>query len=202
MIRRHLLIPALACSIYAADPASAGGGGSDRHIQEAATAYERMAGDIDPNVINGRMYIKATVDLKGIKRIVVDDTMKIARRDRNDAGIAAYRYLSFGGHPGKKMDFRSLKPEGIAYKKEGDDLLIRDYISWTSMEGGAGITAVVIIPNWITLEKRVFRKPNEGGGVDLNDELNNYWAPLSKEGYKKISFELDPKRAAKDMAEK
>lgn len=200
MIPRHLLLAALACRGLAADPPQVQPGGTGGAAdQPVPSAYEEVGGRIDPQVTNGRLYIKAMVDITGIDTLMVDDTVKIKAWDRHDAMIAGCRYLSFAGHPGKRMHFRELKPEGLAFKINDDEMIIKDYMTWEGREGGAGISAVMMVPREMRVIVKSFRIKSAGGAVDLNDELNGNWNRLSADRYGKIVFETDAMQVFKTL---
>lgn len=146
-------------------------------------------------VENGTAYDRVTLDLKGVKKLVLPTEATVRRTGPSEAAqLLMAKELSYGGHPAEAMSIRRTRKElGCAFRKEGTTLTVAIYGEWDSgIEGGAYVRLVAVVPNGIEVEQRPgLSKPLDAGRV---------WNGLSlpADGWTAIPDTPDVNRSARE----
>lgn len=146
-----------------------------------------------PHVENGTAYDRATLDLRGVKKVVLPADATVHRKEPGEsADLFMAKELGFAGHPGETMSVRKTRKKlGCATRKEGLTVLVATHGEWDSgIEGGEYLKLVAVIPDGIEVEQRPgLSKPVDAGRV---------WSGLSlpAEGWKAVTDFPDVNRSA------
>ena len=148
------------------------------------------------NVENGAAYDRASVEL-GVTRTVVVPGTAIVRQTAESGPIRLFmeKRLGFVGHPTELWSIReSRKNMGCAMIVEGDKLVIGTFGEFQTIEGGADMRLVVIVPKGLSVEHR---KGLSGHHSAAESQEEGPYRPAS--GWKAVRDEPDPDRTAQEM---
>jgi hypothetical protein len=127
-------------------------------------------------VENGTLYERARVDVQGVGKVVFPKDA-IVRRTHAPEAIQLFmaKQLQFFGHPPAPINLQSARAYlGCAIRKDGHALLVATYGEWGSMEGGARIHLLALVPEGLPVEQR--------GDLSGARSLANQGAELSSAG--------------------
>jgi hypothetical protein len=137
-----------------------------------------MTGLLDPSVVvsdfapsqkvqNGTAYDRATLDLNGVKKVVLPTEATVrCEGSRGQVQLFMAKRLGFAGHPAENMSVcETRKKLGCASRKEGTMLTVAIYGEWDSgIEGGADMKLVAVVPEGVEVEQRPgLSKPLDAG---------------------------------------
>jgi hypothetical protein len=112
---------------------------------------------IDPNVENGTVYDRATVEIRDALKVVFPENTTI-RRGGNPRKIQLFmaKTRSFAGHPSEIMTLNGIRKEmGCSVRKADRIMVISTYGEWDSgIEGGTRMKLVAIVPEQIQVVPR------------------------------------------------
>lgn len=147
-------------------------------------------------VQNGTAYDRATVDIGSAKTVIVPDTATVRRtREAGQVRLFMAKRLGFAGHPSKSMSIRETRKNmGCAIVVEGDAILIGTFGEYETIEGGADMNLVALIPEGLNVEQR------KGLSGDKSAARNREEGPLRHAiGWKAVLDEPDPDRTAQEQ---
>ncbi len=109
-----------------------------------------------PAVENGVIRETGRLDVSGITTLIIPETATVrVGTASNRVEIRMEKELTFFGHPPHPMDIRKARDYlGCAYKKEGDTVTLATYGEWSSMEGGAQVRLLLLVPPGIAVARR------------------------------------------------
>ncbi len=115
----------------------------------------------NPAVTNGVIHETAALDLSDSAVVVIPETASVEEGPQNGrVEIKLEKVLAFRGHPPHPIHIeRAHGYFGAAYKRESRTLILGTYGEWSSMEGGASIRMLVVVPKKTT----VLRRPRLSG---------------------------------------
>lgn len=147
------------------------------------------------NVENGAAYDLATVDPGTAKTVILPDTT-IVRHTKDPGPIRVFmeKELGFMGHPTELWSIRnSRKNMGCAVMIDGDKLVIGTFGEFETIEGGAHMKLVVIVPDRLSVERR----KGIAGHHSAADSLEE-GAPRPAKGWQAVREEPDHDRTAQE----
>jgi hypothetical protein len=127
-------------------------------------------------VENGTIYERARLDVQGVAKVVFPKDA-IVRRTHGPEAVQLFmaKQLHFFGHPPAPINLQSAHAYlGCAIRKEGDVLTVATYGEWGSMEGGARIHLLALVPEGLPAELR--------GNLSGQQSVANQGAELSGAG--------------------
>jgi hypothetical protein len=127
-------------------------------------------------VENGTVFEQARVDVQGVSKVVLPKDA-IVRRTHAPQSVQLFmaKQLQFFGHPPAPINLRSARAYlGCAFRKDHEALLVATYGEWGSMEGGASMHLLALVPEGLPVEQR----DNLSGA----QSLANHGAELSSAG--------------------
>jgi hypothetical protein len=127
-------------------------------------------------VENGTLYEVARADVHGAAKVVLPKDA-IVRRTRAQEGVQLFmaKQLQFFGHPPGPINLHSAHAYlGCAIRKEGDALLVATYGEWGSVDGGARVHLLALVPEGLPMERR--------GQLSGQQSLANHGAETSTAG--------------------
>lgn len=147
-------------------------------------------------VENGTAYDRATIDLSGVKKVVLPTEAIVHRTEpAGSVQLLMAKQLWFAGHPGETMSIRQTRKKlGCASRKEGTTLTVAIYGEWDSgVEGGAYVKLVAVVPQGVEVEQRPGLSKPLGVG-------NRAWNGLSlpADGWTAIPDTLGVNRSARE----
>ncbi len=143
----------------------------------------------NPEVTNGTLHETAELDISGYSSVVVPETATVEKR--KGAGhieIQMEKEVDFHGHPPHPLRIEKARDYfGVASRKEGDALVLGTYGEWSSIEGGAYVRMLVVVPEEIVVLKRAdlsgensrAKPPDDNSGlaalIDSPEFRRCYW---------------------------
>jgi hypothetical protein len=155
----------------------------------------RLAPSWITNVENGSAFDGAEVEPGDAKTVVLPDTA-ILRRTSEDGPIRLFmeKQLGFAGDPVELWSIReSRKNMGCAVMVEGDKLVIATYGEFQTIEGGAYMRLVAIVPNDLEVERRIGLAGQKSVATSQEEGLVG---PAS--GWQAVHDKPDPSRIAQE----
>jgi hypothetical protein len=161
------------------------------------------------NVQNGSAYDRAAIDLAGTTKLILPHNT-IVRRTGNAGKVELFmkKTLAYSGYPTEPMSIREARKNmGCAVKLEGDALVVATFGEWDSIEGGAHIRLVALVPEGVELEQRKGLSGPDSAGREWQgqyltkpkDAQRGYWyGPASPaDGWTAVPAVPDPDHRAK-----
>lgn len=128
---------------------------------------------IDPNVVNGVAYDKASIAVDGVSTVVVPANA-VVERHRADAtcDITMRKELAVFGHPPERITISDARRNmGCAYRREGNVIYLATFGEFeTDGHGTRSIGLAISAPDDIVVEKR---NGLSGGGSQANDYFSS-----------------------------
>jgi len=127
-------------------------------------------------VENGTVYERARVAMKGVSKVVLPKDA-IVRRTQAPEAIQLFmaKQLQFFGHPPGPINLRSARAYlGCAIRNDNHALLVATYGEWGSMDGGARVHLLALVPEGLPVERR--------GDLSGAQSVANQGAELSSAG--------------------
>jgi len=206
MFRPNLLLTAAAAVALAGCTAAGDAGVPDARDPSLVFDKERAPSD---QVENGTAYDRAAVEPGAAKKLVLPDTATV-RRTTEGSSVRLFlaKHLGFGGHPPEPMSIRDARKNmGCAVKAEGDALVVATFGEFHTIEGGASMKLVAVVPEGLAVEQRPGLSGHASAGREWHgtyltkpaDAKGGYWyGPASPaDGWKGVPDEPDPDRTAR-----
>ncbi len=136
------------------------------------------------NVENGTAYDKAFIKIGNYTKVILPDDAAV-RHDGEQKTLQIYmkKTLSFGGHPPEPISIKQARRYmGCAVQTEKTALVVATYGEWHSIEGGARMRLLLVVPKEVEIEKR----PRLSGEKSIGGDWNGIYLtkPVEvKEGY-------------------
>jgi len=138
-------------------------------------------------IVNGTAFDKAEVDLGDIKSVVVSHNAIVKQMDGiSKMQIYTAKTLCFFGHlsqPNQLTIHGARLNMGCATSREDDTMIIGTYGEWSSIEGGAWIDLIIVLPSGISVEKKKglsgpdssLHKVDDEYVITPKDRVHGFW---------------------------
>ncbi|MBO0697929.1 MAG: hypothetical protein J2P46_06025 [Zavarzinella sp.] len=160
-------------------------------------------------VENGTAYDRAAVDAGAAKKVVLPDTATVRRTaEAGPVRLFMAKHLGFQGHPPEPMSIREARKNmGCAVKAEEDGLVLATFGEFRTIEGGASMKLVAVVPEGLKIEQRKGLSGHDSAGREWHgtyltkpaDAKGGYWyGPASPAGgWRAVPDDRDPDRTAR-----
>jgi hypothetical protein len=155
-------------------------------------------------VENGTVYEHARVDVHGVSKVILPKDA-IVRRAHGPEAIQIFmaKQLQFFGHPPAPINLQSAHTYlGCAIRKEGNTVTVATYGEWGSMEGGARIHLLALVPEGLPVELRGNLSGQQGianqGAEPPGAGPDGYWygARTPAKEWRALPSRPDPEKTA------
>ena len=122
------------------------------HNTRQAIIYAPSA---DPNVKNGTAFDRGTLPLDGVNTCVVPAEAKVEHRDDAiELVILLEKAMHYMGHPPKRHTINLARADmGVAFRRDGEKLMIVEYGESSTSEGGNRVQLRIIAPAGLIVER-------------------------------------------------
>jgi hypothetical protein len=120
--------------------------------EDRSLIFSEKFGDVE----NGSAFDKAVVEIGPHKKIILPDTATV-QQDGAGGKLQVFmkKTLSFHGHPPESMSIRQARRNmGCALQIEKDAVVVATFGEWHTIEGGADMKLLFVVPKGIEIEQR------------------------------------------------